>query len=135
MLFSKSIHADGTFWPAYVDLARMDVQDQNYAESESLLAKVIAARPSMVGAVALLATTEFANKEYDQALLNVQRTHALPNHEQFAELHIMAGKALRMQNRPQAAILQFQLFLIEKPDSPLAESVRKNMASLKVGQP
>jgi tetratricopeptide (TPR) repeat protein len=28
-LFSKSIQADGTFLPAYVDLARMDVQDQD----------------------------------------------------------------------------------------------------------
>jgi Tfp pilus assembly protein PilF len=133
-LLSKSIQSDGTFWPAYVDLARMDLQYQDYAESESLLAKVIAVNPSMPDAVALLATTEFANKEYDKALVDVQRTHALPNHEQFAELHIMAGKVLRMQNHPQAAITQFQLFLIEKPDSPLGESVRQALASLQAGQ-
>jgi len=129
-MFSKSIQTDDTFWPAYVDLARMAVQDQNYAESESLLGKVIAQNPSMPDAVALLASTEFANKEYDKALLNVQRTHTLRNHEQFAEVHIMAGKVLRMQNHPEAAITQFQLFLIEKPDSPLVGSVREALASL-----
>ena len=133
-LFSKSIQADSTFLPAYVDLARMEVQDQNYAESESLLAKVIALNPSMPDAVALLASTEFANKEYAKALADVQRTHALRNHEQFAEVHIMAGKVLRMQNRPEAAITQFQLFLIEKPDSPLGKSVREALAALKAGQ-
>ena len=133
-LFSKSIQADGAFLPAYVDLARVDLQDQDYAESESLLAKVIAVNPSMPDATALLATTEFANKEYDKALVDVQRTHALRNHEQFAEVHIMAGKVLRMQNHPEAAIAQFELFLKEKPDSPQGESVRKALASLKAGQ-
>ena len=133
-LFSKSIQADATFLPAYVDLARMDVQDQDYAGSESLLQKAIAVNPSMLEAVALLATAEFANKEYDKALADAQRTHALPNHQQFAEVHIMAGKVLGMQNHPGAAMLQFQLFLIEKPDSPQAESVRSALASLQAGQ-
>jgi hypothetical protein len=84
----------------------------------------------MPDALALLATTEFANKEYDRALADVQRTHALPNHQSFAEVHLMAGKVLRMQNHPNAAIAQFQLFLIEKPGSPQAESVRALLASL-----
>ena len=133
-LFSKSIQADVTFSPAYVDLARMDLQEQDYAASESLLAKVIAVNPSFPDAVALLATTEFANKEYDKALVDVQRTHALPNHEQFAEVHIMAGKVLRMQNHREAAISEFQLFLKEKPTSPEAESVRQAVALLQAGQ-
>lgn len=133
-LFSKAIQADGAFWPAYVDLARMDLQGQDYAASESLLAKVIAANPLMPDAVALLATAEFANKEYDRALGDVERTHALPNHEQFAEVHLMAGKVLRMQNHPEAAIVQFELFLKEKPDSPQGESARQALAALRAGE-
>jgi len=129
-LFSKSIQIDSTFLPAYVNLARMDLQDQDYAASESLLGKATALDPSMADAVSLLATTEFANKEYEKALVDVDRTHALPNHEQFAEVHIMAGKVLGMQNHPDAAIEQFQLFLKEKPESPEAESVRKAITSL-----
>ena len=132
-LFSKAIQADGGFFPAYLDLARMDLQDQDYAASESLLSKVIAANPFMPDAVALLATTEFANKEYDKALADVERTHALPNHEQFAEVHLMAGKVLRMRDHPDAAIAQFELFLKEKPDSPQGESVRQALATLRAG--
>ncbi len=129
-LFSKSMQVDNTFLPAYVDLARMDADEQNYTASESLLTKAIAMNASNPDAMALLTATEFANKEYDKALADVQRTHALRNHEQFAEVHLMAGKVLAMQNHPEAAIVQFQMFLQEKPDSPQAESVRKSMASL-----
>ena len=129
-LFSKSMQVDATFLPAYVDLARMDVQEQKYDESKSLLGTVISKNASMADAVSLLAITEFANKEYDKALVDVQRAHALHNHEQFAEIHIMAGKVLRMRNHPDAAIAQFQLFLKEKPDSPEAASVRQQLASL-----
>ena len=133
-LFGKSIQADDAFLPAYVDLARLDLQEQDYAGSESLLAKALTLNPSMVEATALIATTEFANKEYDKALAEVQRTHGLPNHEQFAEVHIMAGKVLALQNHRGAAVEQFQLFLIEKPDSPQGESVRKAIADLEAGQ-
>jgi len=133
-LFAKSIQADDSFVPAYVDLARMDLQDQHYADSESLLTKAIAVNPLLPEAVALLASTEFANKEYDKALADVQRMHELRNHQQFAEVHIMAGKVLSMQNHREAAITQFQLFLTEKPESPEGESVRKALASLQLGQ-
>ena len=133
-LFLKSIQVDDKFAPAYVNLARMDLQEQNYAESEALLKKVLAVDPSLAEALALLAGTEFANQEYDKALFDVERTHAVANHEQFAEVHIMAGKTLAMQNHPEAAIAQFQLFLIEKPDSPQAENVRRQMATLQAGQ-
>ncbi|HKW16900.1 MAG TPA: hypothetical protein VJO35_05275 [Terriglobales bacterium] len=98
------------------------------------MTKAIAANPTMPDAMALLATTEFANKEYDKALFDVQRTHALHNHEQFAEVHIMAVKVLRMENHPEAAIAQFQLFLKEKPDSPQVESVREAVTTLEVNQ-
>lgn len=130
--FNRSIEADGTFSPAYVDLARMALQDKRYDESESLLAKAIAFNPTLPDAVALLATTEFANKEYDKALADVERTHALHNHEEFAEVHLMAGKVLRMQNHRVEAIAQFELFLKEKPDSPQVETIRKVVNSLAV---
>lgn len=95
---------------------------------------MLAVTPSLPEASALLAGAEFANKEYDKALVDVHGTHALPNHEQFAEVYIMAGKVLQIQNHPEAAIAQFQLFLTEKPDSPEAESVRKQLARIQAGQ-
>jgi tetratricopeptide (TPR) repeat protein len=132
--FTNSIQMDATFVPAYLDLARIDLQDQQYAASESLLVKAVSLNPSMPDAVALLATTEFADKDYDKAIADVERTHALRNHEQFAEVHVMAGKVLRMQGHPAEALAQFQLFLKEKPESPEAASVRNAVTALEAEQ-
>jgi tetratricopeptide (TPR) repeat protein len=133
-LFSKSIQVDDSFFPAYMDLARMEVQDRQYAQAETLLQKAIVLNPSMPDAEALLATAEFANKEYDKALAAVQRTHALPHHEQFAEVHLMAARVFKMQNHPDEAIAQYQLFLKEKPDSPEVPNARKALASLQASK-
>lgn len=133
-LFAKAIEADDKFVPAYLDLARADFQDKNYAEAESLLRKVMALNPSIPDAVALLASTEYMNKEYDKALADAQRTHSLPNHEQFADVHLLAGKILEMENRPQEAIAEYKLFLKESPNSPQVPMVQQELAQLEAAE-
>jgi tetratricopeptide (TPR) repeat protein len=132
-MFSKSISVDEGFLPGYVNLARMDFQDRNYQESETLLQKVMAVNPSIPDALALLASTEYMNKEYDKALADAQRTHRLPNHEQFADIHLVAGQVYEMKNRQQDAIAEYQLFLKESPNSPRVPSVQKQLAQLQAG--
>lgn len=132
-LFSKSIEVDDKFVPGYVDLARVDFQEKNYAETESLLRKVMLLNPSVPDAVALLASAEYMNKEYDKALADARRTHTLPNHEQFADVHLLAGKILEMENQSAAAIVEYQLFLKESPNSPQVPMVRKEVAQLEAG--
>jgi tetratricopeptide (TPR) repeat protein len=132
-MFSKSISVDEGFLPGYVDLARMDFQDRNYQQSEKLLQKVMSVNPSIPDALALLASAEFMNKEYDKALADAQRTHRLPNHEQFADIHLVAGQVYQMKNREQDAIAEYQLFLKESPNSPRVPSVQKQVAQLQAG--
>ena len=129
-LFSKAIEVDDTFVPGYLYLARVEFQDKNYTEAESLLRKVMVLTPSVPDAVALLASAEYMNKEYDKALADARRTHTLPNHEQFADVHLLAGKILEMQNQAQAAIVEYQLFLKESPNSPQVPTVQKEVAQL-----
>lgn len=133
-MFAKSIEVNDKFLPGYVNLARMDYQDKNYPEAESLLKKVMALNPSMPDALALLASSEFMNKEYDKALADARRTHALPGHEQFADVHLVAGKVLEMQNHPQDAIEEYQLFLKENPTSPRVPMVQQELAQLQAGK-
>ena len=132
-MFSKSISVDEGFLPGYVDLARMEFQDRNYQQSEKLLQKVMSVNPSIPDALALLASTEFMNKEYDKALTDAQRTHRLPNHEQFADIHLVAGQVYQMKGRQQDAIAEYQLFLKESPNSPRVPSVQKQVAQLQAG--
>ena len=129
-LFSKAIEVDDTFVPGYLYLARLEFQDKNYTETESLLRKLMVLNPSVPDAVALLASAEYMNKEYDKALADARRTHTLPNHEQFADVHLLAGKILEMQNQAQAAIVEYQLFLKESPNSPQVPAVQKEVAQL-----
>ncbi|HLH07846.1 MAG TPA: tetratricopeptide repeat protein [Terriglobales bacterium] len=132
--FAKAVQVDDKFLPGYVDLARMDYQDHNYSEAESLLQKVMALNPSMPDAVSLLATVEFMNKEYDKALVDAQRTHTLPGHEEFADVHLIAGKVLEMQGHAQEAIAEYQLFLKENPNSPRVAMVRQEVAQIEAGK-
>ena len=132
-MFSKSINVDEGFLPGYVDLARMDFQDHNYEASEKLLQKVMSVNPSIPDALALLASAEFMNKEYDKALADAQRTHRLPNHEQFADIHLVAGQVYQMKGRQQDALAEYQLFLKESPNSPRAPMVQKQVAQLQAG--
>jgi len=133
-LFSKAIEVDDKFVPAYIDLARMDFQDKDYVEAESMLRKAMALNPSIADAVALLASTEYMNKEYDKALVDAQRVHTLPNHEQFAQVHLLAGKLLEMQGHMPEAIAEYQLFLKEDPNSPQAAAVQQEIAQLQAGK-
>ena len=132
-MFSKSICVDEGFLPGYVDLARMEFQDRNYQQSEKLLQKVMSVNPSIPDALALLASAEFMNKEYDKALTDAQRTHRLPNHEQFADIHLVAEQVYQMKGRQQDAIAEYQLFLKESPNSPRVPMVQKQVAQLQAG--
>lgn len=133
-MFSKAIEVDHKFVPAYLDLARMDFQDKNYPEAESLLQKAMLLNPSIPDVVALLASAEYMNKEYDKALVDAQRVHRLPNHEQFAQVHLLAGKILEMQGHMPEAIAEYQLFLKENPNSPQAAAVQQEITQLQAGK-
>ncbi|MGZ4815992.1 MAG: tetratricopeptide repeat protein [Terriglobales bacterium] len=129
-LLSKSIEMDDKFVPGYLALARMNLQEKNYVGAESSLRKVMLSNPSIPDAVALLATAEFGNKKYDQALADAQRVHTLPHHEQFANMHLLAGQILEMQNRPQDALTEYRLFLKEDPGSPQTKMVQQAVTDL-----
>jgi len=132
-MFLKSISVDEGFLPAYVNLARMNFQDKNYQESEKLLQKVMAVNPSIPDAVALLASAEFMNKEYDKALTDAQRAHRLPNHEQFADIHLVAAQVYQIKGKQQEAVAEYQMFLKESPNSPRVPMVQKQIAQLQAG--
>jgi tetratricopeptide (TPR) repeat protein len=129
-MFSKAVEVDDKFLPGYVDLARLDIQDKNYKQAEATLAKVMSLNPSMIEAVAMLATAEYGNKDYDQALANAQRVHMLGNDEKFANMHLMAGQILEMQNRPQDALIEYKMFVKEAPNAPQTKAVQQAIADL-----
>ena len=129
-LFDKAIAVDDKFLPAYVELGRLDIQEKNYQSAEATLDKVIALNPSMPEALAMLATAEYGNKDYDKALIDAQRVHLLGHDQQYANMHLMAGQILEMQNRGAEAIPEYKMYLKEAPNSPQAKAVQQALAEL-----
>jgi len=129
-LLAKSIAIDDKYVPGYVALARMDFQEKNYAGTESILRKAMQLNPSIPDVLALLASAEYGNKEYDQALADAQRVHTLPHHEAYANMHLLAGQILEMKNRPQEALAEYQMFLKEDPNSLQAKQVQQAVTDL-----
>jgi Tfp pilus assembly protein PilF len=132
--FSKAIEVDGKFFPGYVDLARMDYQEKNYRAAEATLHKVLEENPSIPDAVALLAAAEFGNKDYDDALADAQRVHMFPHHEQFAGSHLIAAEVLEIYGRNPEAIIEYQMFLKEAPESPQIAQVKEAITRLQAAQ-
>ncbi|HZD30622.1 MAG TPA: tetratricopeptide repeat protein, partial [Candidatus Angelobacter sp.] len=129
-LYLKAIELDDKLLPAYVQLARLEIQEHNYSQAESLLREAMLLFPDMPDLIAVLATAEYGNKEYAKALADAQRVHALPHHEQVANVHLLAAQILEMQNRDPDAIAEYRLFLTEAPSSPQAKAVQHAIADL-----
>jgi Tetratricopeptide repeat len=128
--FLKAIQTEDNYLPAYIALARLEVEDKHYPDAESLLAKVLVLNPGIPEAVAILAGAEYGNKEYDKALADAQRVHAMPKHERFASVHLLRAEIMEMQSRNQEAVSEYKLFLSEAPNSPQASAVESAIADL-----
>jgi cytochrome c-type biogenesis protein CcmH/NrfG len=132
--FTKAVTVDTKFVPGYVNLARVSFAAHNYPETESNLNKALAISPDNLDALALLATTEYMNKENDKALANVRHIHSLPAHEPFSGVHLLAAQILLAENERDQAIDQYVAFLQESPNDLRVPAVRKTLAQMKAGQ-
>jgi tetratricopeptide (TPR) repeat protein len=119
----KAIALDDHFAPAYVNLAELCIRQQNSAQAESLLLKAIPLDPTSAKSYLLLADAQLLNQHYDAAISNALEVHSLP-HERLALAHFIAARAYELENRPQDALAELQLFLKEEPEGPRADHIR-----------
>jgi tetratricopeptide (TPR) repeat protein len=117
------------FAAAFVNLAKMDIRDHNLPEAETFLSKATAADPINPETLMLLANIELVEKQYQEAILNCQKVHAMA-HERYAVVHYIAARAFEHLNRLREAAAELQTFLQEEPSGPRSEGARKELASL-----
>jgi tetratricopeptide (TPR) repeat protein len=127
--WQKAIEADDKFASSYLNLARLAMREKKTAEAEAYIAKALAPDPNNPEALTLLAREELATQQYDKAISNAHRVHAVP-HEHYPEVHLIAGEALLDENKGDEAFKEFDLYLKEDPDSPNAAQVRTAMAQI-----
>ena len=123
----KAIAANDHFAPALVNLARLDMKEQNYTAAEAHLTQATAADPTDARALVLLAQAQLLDRHYEDAIASAGKVHAL-SHGQYAVVHYMAARACERLNRFPDAMNEFNLFLAEEPTGDRANAARQEMA-------
>jgi Flp pilus assembly protein TadD len=130
----KAISLNDHFVPAYLNLAKMFLREQDAARAETLLESALRAEPENVETMTLLAEAQLLNKQYGAAIAGASKVHALP-HQNFAVVHYIAARAYERQNQPQGALAQLQIFLTEEPNGARADHIREEITQIKKSQP
>jgi tetratricopeptide (TPR) repeat protein len=125
-----AISINDRFAPAYVNLARLRIKDNDLSQAEALLAKATAADANNPEAFSLLANVELANKQYDDAVANCRKVHAMPDHQRYAVVHYLAARAFEHENKLQDAAAELRTFLQEEPSGARADAARKELAAV-----
>jgi tetratricopeptide (TPR) repeat protein len=130
--FAKALNIDDHFAEAYVNEARLDIKANDFARAENALSKAAAIDPAGPMTLLLLTYAEFMNGHPDQAIATSKQAHALPGTHAYA--HQVAARAFEQKHDALDATAELKLFLKEEPTGARADSARKELAALAVGQ-
>jgi tetratricopeptide (TPR) repeat protein len=125
----KAVAANDHFAPALVNLARLEMKEQNYAAAEAHLTQATSADPIDAPALVLLAQAQLLDRHYEDAIVSAGKVHAL-SHGQYAVVHYVAARACERLNRFPDAMNEFNLFLSEEPTGDRANAARQEMATI-----
>ena len=127
--WQKAIEADERFSEAYFGLARAAIVDKQPAEAEKLLVKGLASSPNNSEGLFLLASAQYMQGHFDEALATAKKVHGL-DHKKWADVHLVAAQASAKKGDDKQAVDEYAMYLKEFPDSPKAAQVRQSMAQL-----
>lgn len=114
---------------AYVNLARLDIAANDFADAELKLEKAISLDPADLVAKVLLAHAEFMDHRLDEAIAHCRQVHAkATGPHSFA--HWIAAFAFEQKNQLAAAQTEFQTYLIETPNGDRSNDARKEIANI-----
>ena len=131
--FRKAAELDEQIEQANRYLGYFYYENKNYKQAEPYLLRAIGGEPRNPQLLLALANTQMQNGEAEQALANAQKVHSLPDHKKFAMAHLIAAQVLSDRGDNQHSREEFQLFLREAPDSPMAPRVKEALAKIDTG--
>lgn len=127
--FQQAIKLDDHLASAYLNESKLEYNEHHLNEAETSLGRTLALDPTNVEAMVLMAASQLATGGVDQAIAYAHRVHTLP-HEKFAISHIIAARAFEQRNRAADAIVEYQLYVQEAPQSSLVPGARNAIARL-----
>ncbi len=129
--FRSATQIDPTLQEATMYLGQFYYENKQYKEAEPYLLRSAANQPKSAQVLTVLANTELQNGETDLALANAGKVPSLPNHQQFAISHLIVAQALTGKGKDDEIVKEYEEYLKEAPDSPLAPRVKDALAKLK----
>jgi tetratricopeptide (TPR) repeat protein len=127
--FRSATQIDPTLQQANLYLGQFYYDNTKYKEAEPYLLHAVADQPKSAQLLTALANTEMQNGETNLALANARKVPSLPNHKQYAISHLIVAQALTGKDDEIAK--EYEEYLKEAPDSPLAPRVKEALAKLK----
>jgi tetratricopeptide repeat protein len=139
--FEKAVSLNDHYSEACVNLGRMLYNQGDFAAAETLMEKALRSEPRNLDALIVESSAELRQGKLALAAANALKVHDYqqpacpapcknPGLDRYPIAHYIAGKALEFSQKLAAARDQFQLYLAEAPDGPLAPQVRSELASL-----
>jgi tetratricopeptide (TPR) repeat protein len=129
--FRSATQINPTLQQANLYLGQFYYENQQYKEAEPYLARAAADQPRNAQLLTALANVELQNGETDLALTNARKVPSLENHKQFAISHLIVAQALAAKGQENEIAKEYEEYLKEAPDSPLAPRVKDELAKLK----
>jgi Tfp pilus assembly protein PilF len=129
--FRSATQIDPTQSQANLYLGQFYYENTQYKEAEPYLLHAAADQPTSAQLLTALANTEMQNGESDLALANARKVRSLPDHKKFAISHLIAAQALTGKGQDDEIAKEYEEYLKEASDSPLAPRVKDALAKLK----
>ena len=129
--FRTATQIDPTLQQANLYLGQFYYENMRYKDAEAYLLRAAADQPKNAQILTALANTELQNGETDLALANARRVPSLPNHKQFAISHLIVAQVLTGKGQADEIAKEYEQYLKEAPDSPLAPRVKDALAKLR----
>ena len=129
--FRSATQIDPTLQQANLYLGQFYYDNTQYKEAEPYLLHAVADQPKSAQLLTALANAEMQNGETDLALANARKVTALPDHKQFAISHLIVAQALTGKGKDDEIAKEYEEYLKEAPDSPLAPRVKDALEKLK----
>lgn len=129
--FVSATQIDPTLPQANLYLGQFYYENKQYKNAEPYLVRAVADQPKSAQILTVLANTELQNGETDLALTHARKVPSLENHKQFAISHLIVAQALTGKGKDDEIAKEYEAYLKEAPDSPLAPRVKEALAQLK----
>ena len=126
LAYAKSMAADPKYIPPYVNLANLQLENQEYQDAVETAGKALALNPSIPTANYLQAVANFRLKRLDDAQKSAQEVEKGP-HQNLPQVYaLLADIFLIKQDYPSAAA-QMRTYLKQWPKGPYAPDMKKKL--------